>query len=232
MSGWPAAEAEWARIRTELDEIGFSVVPSVLDAGECARLVVGYLSDRFRSTIPMARHGFGRGEYKYYDRPLPETVQKLRSELYERLAPVANGWTEALGREPAFPPAHADFLAACHSAGQTRPTPLILKYGPGDYNCLHQDIYGSHVFPLQAAVLLSDPAAFDGGEFVFTEQRPRRQSRASVVPLAQGDAVIFTVRERPARGSRGFYRVQHRHGVSTLRSGERYCLGLVLHDAA
>lgn len=231
MTGWPTAESDWTRIRNELDDLAFCVVPSVLDDPDCDRLIAGYDNDSFRSTIAMARHGFGRGEYRYYASPLPDVIQKLRSTLYERLVSVANEWAQAIGREPAFPPRHTDFLARCHSAGQARPTPLILKYGPGDYNCLHQDVYGSHIFPLQAAVLLTDPAEFTGGEFVFTEQRPRRQSRVSVVPLSRGDAVIFTVRERPARGSRGFYRVQHRHGVNTVRSGNRFCLGLILHDA-
>jgi hypothetical protein len=231
MSGWPAEEASWSRIRADLDDAGFSVVRSVLDPRQCAALVAGYDRDRFRSTVTMARHSFGSGEYRYYDHPLPRIVETLRSDLYGRLVPAANAWADALGRAR-FPPTHAEFLDACHSAGQTRPTPLILKYGPGDYNCLHQDIYGGHVFPLQAAILLSDPAEFEGGEFVLTEQRPRRQSRVNVVPLAQGDAVIFAVRERPAQGARGFYRVQHRHGVSTLRRGVRFCLGLILHDAS
>jgi uncharacterized protein len=179
----------------------------------------------------MARHGFGRGEYRYFDYPLPDVVQSLREALYERLLPVANDWRIKLGAEP-FPEAYGDFLEACRAAGQTRPTPLLLRYGPGDYNCLHQDLYGDWVFPLQAAFLLSDPVTFNGGEFVLTEQRPRMQSRVQVVPLLAGEAVIFAVNYRPVRGARGTYRVSMRHGVSRLRSGNRHTLGIILHDAA
>ena len=179
----------------------------------------------------MARHGFGRGEYRYFARPLPDLVQSLRASLYDRLLEIANRWRLALGQEP-FPADYAGFLDLCHASGQRRPTPLILRYGPGDHNCLHQDLYGDRVFPLQAAFLLSDPAAFSGGEFVLTEQRPRMQSRAQVVSLAAGEGVIFAVNQRPVQGSRGIYRVAMRHGVSQLRSGSRHTLGIILHDAA
>jgi hypothetical protein len=180
----------------------------------------------------MARHGFGRGEYKYFAYPLPAPIAALRSSLYELLAPVANAWMGRMGRETRFPAGHADFLARCHEAGQTRPTPLLLRYGPGDYNCLHQDLYGATVFPLQVAILLAEPGRdFEGGEFVLVEQRPRRQSRAHIVPLRQGDAVAFAVSERPVRGSKGDYRVTLRHGVSTIRAGNRHTLGIIFHDA-
>jgi len=180
----------------------------------------------------MARHGYGRGEYRYFAYPLPALVSALREGLYARLLPIANRWREALGQGKPFPDAHADFLAGCHAAGQKRPTPLVLRYGPGDYNCLHQDLYGDWVFPLQAAFLLADPQAFDGGEFVLTEQRPRMQSRVQVVPLAAGEAVIFAVNQRPVQGARGTYRVAMRHGVSELRAGNRHTLGIIMHDAA
>jgi hypothetical protein len=225
-------DAGWAAIGAELDDRGFSRIPRLIDAASCAELARGYGADQFRSTIVMARHGFGSGEYKYYRYPLPPLVAELRTRLYERLTPIANRWQHALGADNAYPARFADFLERCHSAGQTRPTPLILRYGPGDYNCLHQDVYGETLFPLQVAVLLSDPEAFDGGEFVLTEQRPRRQSRAQVVPLGRGDAVIFPVRDRPVLGLRGFYRSQHRHGVSEVRSGQRFTLGIIFHDAA
>ena len=189
--------------------------------------------DRFRSRVVMARHGFGRGEYQYFAYPLPDLVAGLRGAFYARLAPVANRWNEAMGIAARYPADHAAFLQRCHAAGQTRPTPLLLRYGSGDYNCLHQDLYGEHVFPLQVAVLLSEPGeAFEGGEFVLTEQRPRMQSRAHVVPLRRGDAVAFAVHHRPARGSRGVYRTVLRHGVSALRSGRRHTLGVIFHDAA
>jgi hypothetical protein len=219
-------------LRAGLDEHGFALIPGLLDRAACEALAVGYDSDQFRSTIAMARHGFGRGEYRYYRYPLPPLIAGLRPALYEKLVPIANDWQEALGSPARYPDRHEDFLAQCHAAGQRRPTPLILRYGRGDYNCLHQDVYGATVFPLQVAVLLSSPTNFSGGEFVLTEQRPRRQSRASVVPLEQGDAVVFAVRERPVRGARGTYRVQHRHGVSELRSGQRHTLGVIFHDAA
>jgi hypothetical protein len=188
--------------------------------------------DAFRDRVVMARHGFGRGEYKYFRYPLPEIVARMRSALYPRLAPLANRWNVALGLEPRFPDRHAQFLRRCHAAGQRRPTPLLLQYAAGDYNCLHQDLYGEHVFPLQLTVLLSEPGRdFAGGEFVLTEQRPRMQSRAEVVPLAKGDAVVFAVRHRPVRGSRGVYRVNLRHGVSRVRWGQRHTLGIIFHDA-
>ncbi len=190
-------------------------------------------SERFRSTIVMARHGFGRGEYKYFADPLPQLIVDLRRNLYPRLAPIADRWSATMGLDARYPATHEEFLERCRAAGQTRPTPLLLRYGPGDYNCLHQDIYGSLVFPLQVAILLSQPARdFTGGEFVLTDQRPRMQSRAEVVNLTQGDGVIFAVRERPVQGARGAYRVNMRHGVSRVRSGERFTLGIIFHDAA
>jgi hypothetical protein len=223
---------DWSRAALDLDQRGFSILPGLISRDQCDELVDGFAADLFRSTVIMARHGFGRGEYKYYRYPLPPSIEQLRTSLYERLAPIANSWQAALGSATRYPDSLAEFLERCHARGQTRPTPLILRYGPGDYNCLHQDVYGENLFPLQVATLLSDPAEFEGGEFVLTEQRPRRQSRASVVPLEQGDAVVFPVRDRPVRGSRGYYRVQHRHGVSEIRSGQRYTLGVIFHDAA
>ena len=214
-----------------LDERGFHVIPGLIAAADCEALASGYETDQFRSTVVMARHGFGRGEYKYFRYPLPPLIARLRAQLYERLVPIANQWQDALGSSLRYPVRHEDFLERCRLSGQARPTPLILRYGPGDYNCLHQDGYGENIFPLQVAVLLSDPAQFSGGEFILTEQRPRRQSIARVVPLTQGDAVIFPVRDRPVRGTRGFYRAQHRHGVSELRSGQRHTLGIIFHDA-
>jgi hypothetical protein len=222
-----------AEKENELNERGFSVVPSLLTPDECAALAGLYGDDaRFRSRVVMARHNFGRGEYKYFAYPLPEPVAALRASLYPPLADIANRWAETLGIATRFPAEHAAFLQQCHQAGQTRPTPLLLRYGAGDYNCLHQDLYGEQVFPLQATVLLSAPGRdFAGGEFVLTEQRPRMQSRAEVVPLGQGDAVFFAVNQRPVRGARGAYRVTMRHGVSRLRSGHRMTLGLIFHDA-
>ena len=200
---------------------------------ECDAIAQLYSDETvFRSRIVMARHGFGQGEYKYFGYPLPEVVAKLRTAIYPHLVPIANAWHEGMGMEARFPNEHAAFVARCHDAGQTRPTPLLLKYGKGDYNALHQDLYGEHVFPLQVATLLSEPSAeFSGGEFVLTEQRPRMQSRASVVPLAKGDGVVFAVNTRPVGGKRGSYRVKLRHGISTLRSGRRYTLGIIFHDA-
>lgn len=227
------AKLDWSAIAQELDASGSAVTPPILSADQCAELIATYNDDAlFRSRVVMARHGFGKGEYKYFAYPLPKLILSLRTVLYERLAPIANGWDVMLGREPSFPASHDDYLATCHAAGQARPTPLLLKYGAGDYNCLHQDLYGGHVFPLQAAFLLSNPIEdFSGGEFVLTEQRPRMQSRAEVAPLAMGQAVIFAVNERPVRGTKGVYRVKMRHGVSRVRSGSRHTLGVILHDA-
>jgi hypothetical protein len=227
------AALDWTRLDTNLDAKGYVVVRHLLPDAECAK-VVGLYDDEaaFRKRVVMERHGYGRGEYKYFSHPLPDLIAGLREALYPRLAPIANRWQKAMRIDVGFPDDHAAFLRRCHDAGQTRPTPLILKYGPGDYNRLHQDLYGEHVFPLQATVLLSKPDEdFTGGEFVLTEQRPRMQSRAEVVPLDRGDAVIFAVRHRPERGPRGFHRVALRHGVSTLRSGSRYTLGIIFHDA-
>jgi hypothetical protein len=205
----------------------------LLTAEQCRALAALYPDDRhFRSRVVMARHGFGRGEYKYFSYPLPDPIAPLRPLLYARLCGVANRWNAAMGIEIRYPPDHQAFLARCHAAGQTRPTPLLLQYGAGDYNCLHQDLYGEHVFPLQVAILLSEPGRdFDGGEFVLTEQRPRMQSRPEVVPLRQGDAVAFAVHVRPVQGTRGTYRVNLRHGVSRIRSGARHTLGVIFHDA-
>jgi hypothetical protein len=204
-----------------------------LTQDECGAIAGLYGGEQgFRSHIVMARHGFGKGEYKYFSYPLPDIVADLRTSLYPHLAPIANRWNEAMGMDIRYPEAHADFIARCHEAGQTRPTPLLLQYGAGDYNCLHQDLYGEHVFPLQVAILLSEPERdFSGGEFVLTEQRPRMQSRAAVVPLRQGDAVVFAVHTRPVQGTRGTYRVNLRHGVSQLRSGRRHTVGIIFHDA-
>ena len=225
---------DWAAAEAELDAAGVARLGGVLAPEDCRALVALYDdAARFRSRVVMARHGFGRGEYQYLAYPLPERVQALREALYPRLAPIANRWNERMGLAPRYPAAHAEFLARCHAAGQARPTPLLLRYGPGDYNCLHQDLYGEHVFPLQVVVLLSAPGEdFAGGEFVLTEQRPRMQSRAEVVPLGLGEAAAFAVAQRPVRGSRGDYRVTMRHGVSRLRSGARHTLGLIFHDAA
>ena len=227
------AALDWERIAQDLDSHGCATVSAMLSPTECETLAQTYASDTaFRSRVVMARHGFGKGEYKYFAHPLPDAVSQLRTELYPQLAHIANRWNEALGIDVRYPDAHAAFLERCHQDGQTRPTPLLLRYGEGDYNCLHQDLYGEHVFPLQVAVLLSSPGRdFIGGEFVLTEQRPRMQSRAEVVPLGQGDAVIFPVHHRPVKGTRGYYRVNLRHGVSRLRSGHRHTVGIIFHDA-
>lgn len=224
---------DWDGIRDELNAYGCASVPRLLSAGECDALVARYGQPAlYRSRVVMERHGFGRGEYKYFSYPLPDLVGGLRSALYGHLVAVANHWNEVLDIAVRYPAQHADFIARCHAAGQERPTPLMLQYGQGDYNCLHQDLYGEHVFPLQVAILLSEPGQdFSGGEFVLTEQRPRMQSRAEVVPLRKGDAVVFAVSNRPVSGTRGYYRVALRHGVSRLRSGHRHTLGIIFHDA-
>lgn len=227
------AQRDWAATAKELDTHGAAVLSGLLRPDECARLAATYPENGpFRSHIIMSRHGFGRGEYKYFAYPLPDLVASLRTCLYPPLAGIANRWNEMLGEATRLPEEHAAFIERCHKAGQKRPTPLLLQYGEGDYNCLHQDIYGAHVFPLQVAILLSEPGRdFTGGEFVLTEQRPRMQSRAEVVPLRQGDGVIFPVHHRPVQGTRGVYRVNLRHGVSRLRSGRRHTLGIIFHDA-
>ncbi len=226
------AALDWARIAHELDAHGCTVTGPLLSASECAAVAARYGDAQFRSRIVMARHGFGRGEYKYFAYPLPEDVAALRAAFYPPLAQIANRWNEALGIDVRFPADHAAFLERCHAAGQVRPTPLLLRYAAGDYNCLHQDLYGEHVFPLQLTVLLSRPGVdFTGGEFLLTEQRPRMQSRAEVVPLGFGEGVIFPVHHRPVAGTRGVYRVTMRHGVSRLRSGQRHTLGVIFHDA-
>jgi hypothetical protein len=225
---------DWPRVEADLDADGAAVVERLLDPAECAATAALYAAGhRFRSRVVMERYGFGRGEYQYFDRPLPALIGALRETLYSRLAPIANRWQAALGLAERFPAAHADFIARCHAAGQTRPTPLLLQYGPGDYNCLHQDLYGDVVFPFQVVILLSEPGRdFSGGEFVMTEQRPRMQSRPQVLSLAQGDAAVIAVHHRPVQGTRGVYRVNLRHGVSRVRSGQRHTLGIVFHDAA
>ena len=238
MSAAPNAAAlvsslDWQRISQELDSQGSIVLERLISVDRCQALAAMYPQDElFRSRVVMGRHGFGLGEYKYFHYPLPDIIAELRTELYSRLVPVANRWNAAMGSEIRYPEKHAQFLERCHAAGQVRPTPLLLQYGEGDYNCLHQDLYGEHVFPIQVAILLSEPSRdFTGGEFVLTEQRPRMQSRPEVVPLRQGDAVAFAVHHRPVRGTRGFYRVNLRHGVSRLRAGRRHTLGIIFHDA-
>jgi uncharacterized protein len=228
------AGADWPLLLAALDERGYAVLPGVLDQAACRDIAALYDDEAaFRSRVVMARHNFGRGEYKYLRYPLPPLVAALREVLYPCLAPLANRWHERLGLEPRFPAALGAYLDHCHAAGQQRPTPLILKYEAGDYNCLHQDLYGELVFPVQATVLLSAPERdFAGGEFLLVEQRPRMQSKGEVVPLKQGDAVIFAVNHRPIAGVRGFYRVTMRHGVSRLHSGHRFTLGIIFHDAA
>lgn len=232
LSAENAATLDWEQIGRELDTRGCAVVGGLLSAEDCAALATSYPRDElFRSRIVMGRHGFGQGEYKYFAYPLPEIVATLRTTLYPPLAEIANRWNAAMGIDVRYPVMHEAFLDRCHQAGQTRPTPLLLQYGEGDYNCLHQDLYGEHVFPLQVAFLLSEPGRdFSGGEFVLTEQRPRMQSRAEVVPLTQGDGVVFAVHHRPVQGTRGTYRVNLRHGVSRVRSGHRHTLGVIFHD--
>lgn len=227
------AAADWSAIGDDLDRQGFSVLEGLISADDCRSIVGRYSDDGFfRSRIVMARHGFGRGEYKYFAYPLPEPICTLRPRLYARLVPIANRWFERMKRDERFPDDHGDFIAVCNAAGQMRPTPLLLHYGAGDYNCLHQDLYGAIAFPIQVAVLLSEPGPdFDGGEFVVVEQRPRMQSRVNVVPMTQGDAVIFAVNQRPVAGTKGDYRVTLRHGVSPIRSGRRHTLGIIFHDA-
>jgi uncharacterized protein len=232
-AGERVAALEWRRIGEELNAQGNGVLESLLTAEECAALAGLYPDESvFRSRVVMGSHGFGRGEYKYFRYPLPEIVEELRTALYPRLAPIANGWNAAMDIAVRYPETHEAFLRRCHAAGQKKPTPLLLQYGEGDYNCLHQDVYGEHVFPIQVAILLSEPGKdFTGGEFVLTEQRPRMQSRAEVVGLRQGDGVAFAVHHRPVKGTRGIYRVNMRHGVSRLRSGKRHTLGIIFHDA-
>ena len=227
------AAIDWTQATSDLDAQGCAVLKGLLTVEECRALAALYPDDEiFRSRIVMSRHGFGRGEYKYFAYPLPMPIAELRPALYARLQPIANRWNEAMDIGIRYPESHEAFLARCHKAGQLRPTPLLLQYGEGDYNCLHQDLYGEHVFPLQVAILLSEPRRdFEGGEFVLTEQRPRMQSRAEVVPLRQGDAVAFAVHVRPVKGTRGFYRVNMRHGVSLVRSGHRHTVGVIFHDA-
>lgn len=224
----------WTEVTEQIDAYGCAIVSGLLSESACAEVRSLWDDDRrFRSRVNMARHGFGRGEYRYFGYPLPEPIASLRTTLYPPLAAIANRWAEGRGQDVRYPDSHAAFLDRCHAAGQTRPTPLILRYETGDWNAFHQDVYGEHVFPLQVAILLSEPGAeFTGGEFVLAEQRPRMQSRPEVVPLARGDAVVFPVRERPVRGSRGWHRVQMRHGVSRLRSGLRFTLGIIFHDAS
>ena len=227
------AAIEWPEVEADLDAQGAAVIKGLLAPVDCYELSSLYQRDDiFRARVVMARHGFGRGEYRYFDYPLPSLIGVLRESLYAHLAPVANRWYDAMGMTARFPDRHSDFIDRCHAAGQEKPTPLLLQYGAGDYNCLHQDLYGEHVFPLQVAVLLEEPGRdFRGGEFVLVEQRPRMQTRAQVVDLRQGDAVVFAVHHRPVRGTRGFYRVNMRHGVSEMRAGHRHTLGIIFHDA-
>jgi hypothetical protein len=224
---------DWDEIGADLNASGAAVVPKLLTASECADIAALYADEKhFRSHIHMARHGFGRGEYRYFKYPLPPRIAELRTALYAHIVPFANAWNERMNVAVRYPQRHADYLKLCHDAGQTRPTPLLLQYGPNDFNCLHQDLYGELAFPLQVTVLLSRPRHdFSGGEFVLTEQRPRMQSRVEVVPLQQGDAVLFAVHNRPVQGSKGVYRVNMRHGVSRIRSGRRHTLGIIFHDA-
>lgn len=224
---------EWPRVHADLDAQGWAVIPGLVSHAEADSVARLYRREQgFRSHIVMSRHGFGRGEYKYFSYPLPSLVEALRSAAYPHLAMIANQWHERLGEGVHFPAEHGSFLARCHAAGQDQPTPLLLEYGPDDYNCLHRDLYGEHVFPIQMAILLDQPGEdFEGGEFVMTEQRPRMQSRAMVLPLGKGDAAVFAVNSRPMKGVRGDYRVKLNHGVSKLRSGRRHTLGVIFHDA-
>jgi hypothetical protein len=226
-------EIEWERVCRELDAEGNAIIKGVLAPDECDEVRALYREEKiFRSLVVMERHGFGRGEYKYFSYPLPELITRLRTSLYPHLVPIANRWNEAMHIQNRYPATHAEYIQRCHRAGQNKPTPLLLKYGADDYNCLHQDLYGEHVFPLQLAILLSQPDKdFTGGEFVMTEQRPRMQSRPIVVPLQKGDGVVFAVNQRPVKGKKSVYRVNMRHGVSRLRSGSRYTLGIIFHDA-
>ena len=227
------ATIDWKRVEQDLDEQGSAIIDRLLSPSECHAIAGLYQrNDMFRSRIVMARHGFGRGEYKYFDYPLPALIECLRTTVYPALVPIANRWNGAMSNPVRYPEKHADFLRRCHQAGQTKPTPLLLQYGAGDYNALHQDLYGEHVFPLQLAILLSEPGKdFTGGEFVMTEQRPRMQSRPIVLPLRQGDGVLFAVNNRPVQGTRGVYRVKLRHGVSRVLSGHRHTVGIIFHDA-
>jgi uncharacterized protein len=226
-------DLDWERILHDLDVQGNAIIERLITSAECDTLAQLYPKDRiFRSLVLMAQHGFGRGEYKYFSYPLPDLVNDLRIAIYPHLVPIANRWNSAMSIDILYPEKHADFITRCHNAGQLKPTPLLLQYGPGDYNCLHQDLYGEHIFPLQVTILLSEPEHdFTGGEFVLTEQRPRMQSRPEVVPLRQGDALIFAVHHRPVQGTRSSYRVSLRHGVSRVRSGRRHTVGIIFHDA-
>lgn len=229
----PADSLDWPLLERQLDQDGCAIIPSLLSLETCDAVSALYPQHApFRSQVIMARHGFGRGEYKYFKYPLPDLVAELRRALYPRLVQIANRWYEHMDLPTRFPDSHGAFLARCHAAGQERPTPLLLQYDPEDYNCLHQDLYGEHVFPLQVAILLSEPEEdFTGGEFVLTEQRPRMQSRPQVIGLKKGDGLIFAVNQRPVKGVRGYYRVTLRHGVSRLHSGKRHTLGIIFHDA-
>jgi hypothetical protein len=226
-------DLDWERILLDLDVQGNARIERLITSADCDTLAQLYPKDRiFRSQVLMAQHGFGRGEYKYFSYPLPDMVNDLRTTIYSHLVPIANRWNSAMGIDILYPEKHADFITRCHNAGQLKPTPLLLQYGPGDYNCLHQDLYGEHIFQLQVTILLSEPEHdFTGGEFVLTEQRPRMQSRPEVVPLRKGDALIFAVHHRPVQGTRGSYRVNLRHGVSRVRSGRRHTIGIIFHDA-
>jgi hypothetical protein len=227
------AACDWPAHSNELSSYGCTIIEKLLSAEECRQIAALYPhEEHFRSHVHMARHGFGKGEYRYFKYPLPDLIGELRTALYPRLAVVANDWNAGMGIDQRYPAKHTAFLKQCHDAGQTRPTPLLLQYAPGDFNCLHQDLYGDLAFPLQVAILLSEPDKdFTGGEFVLTEQRPRMQSRAEVVPLRQGDAVAFAVHNRPVQGTKGTYRVNLRHGVSRIRSGQRHTVGIIFHDA-